>query len=34
MEELNATFNLISESADQLRQLASELNDNISFFTN
>ncbi|MBO7355040.1 MAG: methyl-accepting chemotaxis protein [Lachnospiraceae bacterium] len=34
MEELNATFTLISESAGQLRQLASELNDNISFFTN
>jgi len=33
MEELNATFNLISESAGQLQQLASELKENISFFT-
>lgn len=33
MEELNATFNIISESAGQLRQLASDLQDKISFFT-
>ena len=33
MEELNATFSLISDSAGQLRQLASELQDKISFFT-
>ena len=34
MEELNATFSIISESAGQLRQLASDLQDKISFFTN
>ena len=33
MEELNATFSIISESAGNLRQLASELQDKISFFT-
>lgn len=33
MEELNATFSLISDSAGQLRQLASELEEKISFFT-
>ena len=33
MEELNATFSLITESAGQLRVLANDLKENISFFT-
>lgn len=32
MEELNATFEIINKSADDLRNLASQLNDAISFF--
>ncbi len=32
MEELNATFTVISESADNLQNLAKDLNDTISYF--
>ena len=32
MEELNATFTTISESADGLRKLASDMDETISFF--
>lgn len=33
MEELNATFEIISRSSDDLKDLASQLNEKISFFT-
>ena len=33
MEELNATFTMISESADKLQQIAMNLTDNVDYFT-
>ena len=32
MQELNATFSLITESANKLQKLAEEMTDTISFF--
>ena len=32
MQELNATMNLLAESAESLQQLSSTLEENVSFF--
>lgn len=33
MQELNATINLLAESASELKQLATSLNESTHFFT-